>query len=166
MLNCTIYFVFGIFTIPLKYLPNNFFFSSSGMNTFVRPLPCRRRHRRCHRNFVVSFYMICVSFQYRFIISLLSKLMSYNNPLWAVGCGGCGCGCGGSSSGRWHSLPQSQCRDCMKINKRQGIIAIENTSSLHKTQRELGNCEERYERKGDGNIMIYCQSFTCRYVSS
>ena len=68
------------------------------------------------------------------MISLSSKVMSYNNPLWAVGCGCCGCGFGGSCSGHWNSLPQHQCRDCMKINKKQGMIAIENTSCLHKTK--------------------------------
>ena len=30
---------FGIFTLPPKYLPNNFFFGGGGMNMFFRPPP-------------------------------------------------------------------------------------------------------------------------------
>src|SRR5271156_6046473 len=50
-LNCTIYLVFGIFTLPLKYLSKHFFFGGGGMNMFVRPF---HHHRR---KFVLLFYL-------------------------------------------------------------------------------------------------------------
>ena len=80
--------------------------------------------------------------------------MSHNNVYLAVGCGGQG---GGSSGGRWHSPPQTQHRVCMKMDKRPDEIAIENTSHLQKTRRELDNFWERYERKGDESIIVRSQ---------
>jgi hypothetical protein len=68
-----------------------------------------------------------------------------------VGCSGQG---GGSSGGRRHSPPQTQHRDRIKMAKGPGEIAIEDTSHLQKTRRELDNFGERYDRKGDESIIV------------